>query len=210
MRVPRMLRASGILLVAGFAACSDSGGAGPDPQATGVINGRVMEGANAVGAVQLQLAGPVSRTTTSNAAGEYSFTALSAGSYTVALTPPAGYQLAAGQQSPRSVAVGTGQQEVNWTLVRTTGGTAQDVVLSGSSFTPNDITIAAGTTIRWVVSDGVHTVTPNNAAQAGVWADRELAGSQSFEHTFNTPGETYNYHCVPHAATGMTGVIRVQ
>jgi plastocyanin len=81
---------------------------------------------------------------------------------------------------------------------------------AGLEFSPADVTIAPGTRVRWVNDAAVaHTVTPDNAAQAGAWATTALnAQGATFEHTFNAAG-TFNYHCIPHAP-GMSGVIRVQ
>jgi plastocyanin len=79
-------------------------------------------------------------------------------------------------------------------------------------FNPSDVTVPAGTTIRWVNDAAMfHTITPDNAAQDGVWARRGVTASgEAFTHTFSRAGETYTYHCEPHLANGMTGTIRVQ
>ena len=55
-----------------------------------------------------------------------------------------------------------------------------------------------------------HTVTPDDPSQPGVFgsADIGTSGAQ-FEFTFNTAGD-FSYHCIPHQALGMTGVIHVQ
>jgi plastocyanin len=82
---------------------------------------------------------------------------------------------------------------------------------SGDRFSPSTINITRGTTVRWVadVSAG-HTVTPDNAAQAGVWSSASIGTSgQTFEFTFNTAGD-FAYHCIPHQAVGMTGTVHVQ
>jgi plastocyanin len=105
---------------------------------------------------------------------------------------------------------------VNWTAVAQSAGPITEIHLTGNfAFAPNDITIQAGTRVRWVNDVAVfHTITPENAQQPGVWADAEVAtAGQTFEHTFNTPGQTYRYRCRPHSSnftTGMVGVIRVQ
>jgi plastocyanin len=201
---------AGMMMVAGSVGCSGDGGSGPDPQVNGSITGAVSEGGTGVAGAQLTVSGPASRSATTNAGGEYAFTGLAAGGYSVSIAPPSGFELAAGQQSPRAVTLGAGQtQVVNWSLARTTGGNVQEIRLTASSFLPADVTIQAGTTVRWVVDVGAHTVTPDNPTQAGVWADRSLSAGQSFQHTFTTAGE-FNYHCVPHRAVGMVGVVRVQ
>ena len=84
---------------------------------------------------------------------------------------------------------------------------------SGFVFTPNDITIQVGDTVRWVNVSGAHTVTsgtggtdPNSGALFN--ASLNLA-SPSFEFTFTAPGDV-PYYCIPHAFFGMTGIVRVQ
>jgi len=82
---------------------------------------------------------------------------------------------------------------------------------SGNRFSPSSVTVAPGTTVRWVadVSAG-HTVTPDNAAQPGVWTAASIGSNgDTFDFTFNTAGD-FSYHCVPHQALGMTGVVHVQ
>jgi plastocyanin len=80
------------------------------------------------------------------------------------------------------------------------------------TFSPNDITIEAGDTVRWVYSSGSHTVTSGTGTSdptAGSLFDAPLNGTNTtFEYTFDTPGD-YDYFCRPHANFGMTGVVRV-
>jgi endoglucanase len=87
------------------------------------------------------------------------------------------------------------------------GGTAlvegQDYTVAG-----DQLTISAGTTVRFVNLDGEHSVTPRNANQPGVWQDRFMSPGQSFEHTFTVAGQTYDYYCIPHPM--MTGVVIVE
>ena len=85
-----------------------------------------------------------------------------------------------------------------------------DIQMQSSSFAPANATVAMGGTVRWVNAQPIaHTITPNNAAQAGVWANQNVPAQQgfTFSHTFNTGG-TYNYSCTIHQ--GMTGTITVQ
>ncbi len=79
-------------------------------------------------------------------------------------------------------------------------------------FSPEEVTISAGTPVRWVYESGpAHTVTPRDDGQPGVWA-RQAMGTvgQTFDHTFNVAGQTYDYFCEPHELQGMTGRIVVQ
>jgi plastocyanin len=104
------------------------------------------------------------------------------------------------------------------------GTEAEEVIAVGLKFMPEDLTIAAGTTVRWTNGEAInHTVT------SGAWGevneesglrgtqtpdgmfDHDLApmGSEgdTFEFTFDEPGE-YLYYCEPHL--GMNGIITVE
>jgi len=91
-------------------------------------------------------------------------------------------------------------------------GTVIINLTAGLRFDPAEVTIAAGTTVRWVYQGGGgHTVTPRDAGQDGVWARQVMnGGGQVFEHTFNVGGQTYDYFCEPHELQGMTGRVIVQ
>lgn len=94
-------------------------------------------------------------------------------------------------------------------------GNGDDVVVTltaGLQFSPNDVTIDPGTTVRWVSSTALaHTVTPSNTQQQGVWARATTSTSGTvLTHTFTVSGQVYNYFCEPHLAANMTGVIRVR
>jgi plastocyanin len=79
-------------------------------------------------------------------------------------------------------------------------------------FVPDDITIDAGMTVRWVSAASIaHTITPDTPAQPGVWSAVNTNQSGTvLVHTFTVPGQTYSYTCQVHVTTGMTGVIRVR
>lgn len=94
-------------------------------------------------------------------------------------------------------------------------GGSTDVVITltaDARFSPNDVTVDPGTRIRWTsATSELHTVTPDNAQQAGVWARAtSSAVGTVLTHTFNASGQTYTYHCEPHLSLGMTGTIRVR
>lgn len=89
-------------------------------QLEGAITGRVTtaDGTPVAGAALTILnAGPSEPSTTTDGSGNYGFTGLSAQVYGLEITPPAGYQLPAGQPAQRTVAVEPGQTAtLNWTL----------------------------------------------------------------------------------------------
>jgi len=90
-------------------------------------------------------------------------------------------------------------------------GSVVDVSIQDYSFSPATLTIAAGTTVRWINNGPApHSTT----SDAGVWDSKTLAppgtgtgdpygnggGSTpgaTFEYTFSQPG-TYSYHCSIH------------
>ena len=289
------------ILGLGMAACSGGGGGTTDPPATGTVSGQVTASGTGVPGATLTLSqGASSRTATSSAAGAYSFAAVAAGSWTVGITapagfalaagqaasvpvtvtggqtvtanfvlastlssiratvtasgqgrsnvtvnlydadaattratettntsgvavfgalpaagydvevvPPGGFQLAAGETAKKRVTTTTGAEaSVGFTLAPVPGAEIREVELSGTSFVPADITVAVGTTVRWIYrSGGPHTVTPDGHTR---WTEATLTSpGQTFEHTFTTAG-VFNYYCSPHRAGGMTGVVRVQ
>jgi plastocyanin len=89
-------------------------------------------------------------------------------------------------------------------------GATQVTLTSSLSFSPSDLTIDPGTTVRWVATTSTfHTITPSNLTQTGVWAKATTSSSGSvLSHTFTVPGQVYSYFCEVH--TGMNGVNRVR
>jgi plastocyanin len=75
------------------------------------------------------------------------------------------------------------------------------------AFVPQNITVAAGTTVTWTNNDTIqHTVT---------WDDRSvdsglLSQGDTFSIKFDQPG-TYGYFCIPHGSpgAGMFGTVTV-
>jgi plastocyanin len=83
-----------------------------------------------------------------------------------------------------------------------------DVDVGGSdfSFRPRVVTVNVGDTVMWTNRGGAHNVVADNGAFSSGSAD---AGDWAYSYTFTTAG-TFNYHCQPHAALGMTGTVIVQ
>jgi plastocyanin len=81
-----------------------------------------------------------------------------------------------------------------------------DVGGSELSFRPQVVTINVGDTVMWTNRGGSHNVVADNRTFSSGSAD---SGDWAFSHTFNTAG-TFNYHCQPHGALGMTGTVIVQ
>lgn len=88
--------------------------------------------------------------------------------------------------------------------------------MAAFSFSPNSITVKAGTTVTWVNNDDAeHTVTDADAADAdsrlfdssGGDPSHLLKKGDKFTYTFTTPG-TYHFKCLNHPF--MTGTVVVQ
>ena len=77
-------------------------------------------------------------------------------------------------------------------------------VLGNRAFTPDDLDIAAGTTVTWMNSDTVaHTSTSN----VNGWNSGSIAPGGQFSVGFPTAG-TFPYHCSIHP--GMIGSVIVR
>ena len=85
-------------------------------------------------------------------------------------------------------------------------GSAATVTTPGTSFSPADVTIAVGGTVRWEVSGATHNVTFQGAAPPGGSVPDTRPGS-SASRTFPTAG-SYPYTCTRHG--GMSGRVVVQ
>ena len=78
------------------------------------------------------------------------------------------------------------------------------VAISGSSFSPANLTVAVGDTVTWTNSDQIsHTAT----ADGGSFDTGSLSNTESGTVTFSTAG-SFPYHCSIHP--NMTGTITVE
>lgn len=89
---------------------------------------------------------------------------------------------------------------------------ASDVTMGANmnlAFEPNEITINAGDTIRFV-NDALppHNVIVKDHPDLS-HEGLAFASGESFEITFPDPGD-FNFVCGPHEGAGMTGVIHVK
>ncbi|MUV61306.1 plastocyanin/azurin family copper-binding protein [Halobacterium sp. CBA1126] len=78
-------------------------------------------------------------------------------------------------------------------------------------FDPEQLTIAPGTTVRFVWLSATHNVAVTSQPSDADWGGHDTIEDRgfSFEYTFEVPG-TYEYVCTPHQAQGMTGEIVVE
>ena len=85
-----------------------------------------------------------------------------------------------------------------------TDGKTVEVAISNFTFTPNELTIAPGTTVKWVNHDDIpHLV----AEKALAFKSQALDTNDSFSFTFTKPGDV-EYFCVLHPH--MIGKITVK
>jgi plastocyanin len=97
--------------------------------------------------------------------------------------------------SPAAPSSGTG------TTVSIVAGSS---TLTTTAYSPNPVTVAAGTMVTWTNNDSTsHTST----ADGGAWSSPTLGPGQSFSATMSTRG-TFTYHCTIHP--GMVGTVTVQ
>lgn len=97
---------------------------------------------------------------------------------------------------------------VSLALLRPFGAQAaiHEVTVGDNFFSPSELTIQPGDTVRWVNAAGgnIHNVSSDTSA----WAISPTATSFTFEVVFNSPGE-FPYRCTIHG-TAMSGSITVQ
>lgn len=203
MTTTRMLT---VLALSALSACSGGGGGGGGGGGTntqfGTVSGTVTVGGAGLAGATVSVSGGGSATT--NAAGQYSIANVATGARSLSVSPPDGYIAANHGGDAASVSVAASQTaSANFLLVRGVVVTA-----AGTSFSPAAVTVPVGAVVRWVNGGGTHTVTPGNAGQAGAWTSAALGSGTTFQHVFGTAG-TFNYHCQPHQAAGMTGVVTV-
>jgi plastocyanin len=72
-----------------------------------------------------------------------------------------------------------------------------EVTVGNNFFSPNDLTIQVGDTVRWTNNAGFHDVTADDFS----WAS-PTSGSFIYERTFNTVEEVL-YHCSVHSTAGQ-------
>lgn len=81
-----------------------------------------------------------------------------------------------------------------------------------NTFSPAELTIEAGDTVRWQNNGGSHNVNGSTAAYPsnpeGFSNGNASSSAWTFDFIFTIPGD-YDYHCDPHLAVGMTGKITV-
>jgi len=85
-----------------------------------------------------------------------------------------------------------------------------DVTASGMSFSPANVTINLGDTVKWTNTSGTHNV---NGTTTTFTSNPESFGNSLgtgwvYKHKFTIAG-SYNYRCDQHFGGGMTGTVTV-
>jgi plastocyanin len=81
---------------------------------------------------------------------------------------------------------------------------------NGNVFSPAEVTVKVGQTVRWTFEGGVHNVTAGADCAAPEPAKFQSAdlSAGTFEHKFDAPGDS-PYLCTFHCTMGMKGVVHV-
>ncbi len=178
------------------------------------ISGTVTFNNAGLAGVTVTLSGAGSAAVMSDSSGNYTFSGLANGIYTI--TPSlAGFTFAPASSS--QTIAGANITAVNFTATSTT--TVQLVTCPGSgttnvsiveyAFNPSSITIPANSIVKWTNNGTItHTATSTTVPANGSFDSGFILPGQSVCFKFTTAG-TYNYWCSIHT-TLMTVVVTVQ
>lgn len=216
---PSPALALGTALLVSIAACGGGDGNGgngngtTDPPTTGSLRATVNVDGTATSGVTVRVfdaggSNPTATQTTAND-GTTTFTNLDAGSHDVEVTPPSGAVVPPSEQARKTVSVIAGQTaQLSFALASDIGDVVEVEVQNNLTFSPAELTIEAGTTVRWrSTSAMLHTVTPDGHS---AWTSATLGGvGDTFTFTFDQPG-TYAYYCEPHLSSNMRGTVIVE
>jgi len=109
-----------------------------------------------------------------------------------ATSPSATQSAAAATTAASTSAAASGSTAAGGCAEGATG--AQTVTIAGFAFAPNDVTVAAGSSVTWTNNDSAsHTAT----ADDGSFDCSVISQGKSFTYTFPTAG-TFSYHCKFH------------
>jgi plastocyanin len=95
------------------------------------------------------------------------------------------------------------------------GGGTKTVKVVDNAFEPQELTVAPGTTVKFVWEGDGHNIVVESQPSSSSWEGTKGGKSKLYDkghthtHTFEATGE-YAYYCNPHKALGMTGTIAVQ
>ncbi len=87
--------------------------------------------------------------------------------------------------------------------INVSNATVHEIMVGGNSFTPSNLNVSVGDTIRWVWQDGSHTTTCDGSTGtsrpvgAASWNANIDPGNTTFEYVVTVAGD-YDYKCIPH------------
>lgn len=82
-------------------------------------------------------------------------------------------------------------------------------------FEPETLFVEPDTRVAFVWASDNHNIVVDDQPEAGDWQGTRGSAQQTYhdghvhQHTFRAPG-TYEYHCEPHEAAGMSGAVVVE
>ncbi len=89
--------------------------------------------------------------------------------------------------------------------IKSSPATTHIVNVSNYAFTPQNLNVSVGDTIKWVWISGIHTTTSTTIPQgAQPWDEIISNTNQTFSYVVSVVG-LYNYVCTPHITMGMIG-----
>jgi inhibitor of cysteine peptidase len=179
--------------------------------ATHSISGRVTSNGSGLSGVTMALTGASSANVITDGSGNYTFTGLDNGSYTI--TPSrTGYTFSP-TSSPRTVS-GADIPGVNFTATSTQSAQAVTCPASGTTnvtiqdnfFTPNNVTINANGIVKWTNNGTTHTVTSGTTPTPdGKFDSGDLGTGATFCVQYLGPSPN-PYFCKIHQMTGSVTV----
>ena len=179
------------------------------------ISGQVVSVAtfSGVPGVTMALSGASSATAITDASGNYNFTGLDNGSYTI--TPSRTGITFSPTSSPQTVS-GADITDVNFTAIPTQralnvlcplSGTT-NVTIQDFSFTPLTVTISANGIVKWTNNGITHTVTGGTSPIPNGWFNTGNIGTGATACIQFLDTGIYNYFCTIHPS--MVGSVVVQ
>jgi len=195
-----------------FVSCSES--ADNTPSALYSISGTTSSGGTGLAGVIMTLSSAGSATATTDASGNYAFSGLANGNYTVTprmagftFNPASSLQTISGSNITGVSFVATGVSAAQLVACPASGTT--NVTIQDFSFTPQNISINVNDIVQWTNNGpSSHTVTsgsspnPDNTFNSSI-----MVPGTTFCTQFVTAG-TYPYFCLIH--TFMTGSVTVR
>ena len=119
-------------------------------------------------------------------------------------------------QTNQNTAVASSNDSMNMGSNGSAGTSEATVIIENGTFNPANLTVKAGTTVKWTVNDNSNikymvTSDANGSVEGKyLFMSNDLTNGQSFSYTFNKTG-TYGYYDMNHMDNkSLVGTIIVQ